>query len=213
MRISPGHMVTLLVLTLITGVISGCKDKKAAPQPATMEKPQGQPVAETDRGRRTIQVFKAYQKDVVGSLKAALTGGGTVAAITVCKEVAAGLKERFRDMPEVTVRRVAQRYRNADHVPDAFETAIFKEWEDGMAEGTPPIAIARATEAGLRVMQPIMLGSRLCLRCHGKPRDMTSETVETLQRLYPNDNATNFEMGDLRGAFSAIWHQAPAATP
>jgi hypothetical protein len=166
---------------------------------------------ETDRGRQTIQIFQAYQKEVMGRLKAALADGGTTAAIPVCKVVSAQLADNFAELPNVKVRRVAVRNRNPAHTPDDFEAAILKEWEEGLAKGTQPIAISRTTDEGLRVMQPIMLASRLCLRCHGELRQMAPETVEMLKTLYPNDNATGFEMGQLRGAFSAIWTEPQAA--
>ncbi len=197
-----------LALACFTTPFAGCKKKsvqKEEPVSQNRVEPAAKRPPETDRGRKTIQLFQAYQKDVLGSMKAALAGGGTAAAIPVCKEVSATLADRFAELPSVKVRRVAVRNRNPDHVPDEFEAGIMKEWEEGLANGSQPIAISRDTEEGLRVMQPIVLRSRLCLRCHGEKRHMTPETLEMLQRLYPKDNATGFKVGELRGAFSAIW--------
>lgn len=213
MRSTQG-IIMVAALALLCGIVGSCKEQartKPAPGPSGEEQPE--PKEETDRGRLTIQIFQAYQKEVLGGLKAALTGGGTSAAIVVCKDVAVKLQDRFKDLPEVSVRRVALRYRNPNHIPDEFEAAVLAEWEEGRANGTPPVAIARETDQGLRVMQPIMLGSRLCLRCHGTSRDMAPETKATLKELYPNDNAVDFELGDLRGAFSATWRDAPTKAP
>jgi hypothetical protein len=42
----------------------------------------------------------------------------------------------------------------------------------------------------------------VCLMCHGKniPDNLSAE----LKQLYPNDQATGFKKGDIRGAFTAI---------
>jgi hypothetical protein len=41
----------------------------------------------------------------------------------------------------------------------------------------------------------------MCTACHGK--DIDSGVGEILSALYPADRATGFEVGELRGAFTA----------
>ena len=39
-----------------------------------------------------------------------------------------------------------------------------------------------------------------CLQCHGTPnQDIAPETLAAIQKLYPDDKATGFKLGDLRG--------------
>lgn len=203
-------LAVVFPLVLLGAPAAGCKQEPADAPGARDERPTQSLRKETDRGRLTVKIFNAYQTEVVGMLKAALTGGGNAAAVDVCKDVSPGLVKKFADLPEVAVRRIAVRYRNPDNIPDAFEAAIFKEWEEGLARGEAPTAISRETAVGLRVMQPIMLGAHLCLRCHGEIRNMTPETVAMLKRKYPDDNATGFKLGEIRGAFSAIWRTSNA---
>jgi hypothetical protein len=164
----------------------------------------GEP-AYAESARHTIAIFNDYQQEVVGLLKAALTGGGTLAAIEVCKGVSTTLDERFEGLPGVKVRRVTEQVRNPTHAPDEFEQSVFSEWREQMKVGGYPSAIARETDDGLRVMQPIMLKLRLCLRCHGTKTDISKEVQKKLKLHYPDDKATGYKMGDLRGAFSAHW--------
>jgi hypothetical protein len=42
----------------------------------------------------------------------------------------------------------------------------------------------------------------ICLRCHGEKIDPSLRMV--LDRFYPEDQATGFEIGDVRGAFTII---------
>jgi hypothetical protein len=46
----------------------------------------------------------------------------------------------------------------------------------------------------------------LCLTCHGDPATFSPELKEALAVHYPNDQATGFKAGDLRGVF---WAEVP----
>ena len=50
-----------------------------------------------------------------------------------------------------------------------------------------------------RYMQAIPT-AQMCLNCHGS--ELSGPVKESLQALYPQDQATGFRAGDLRGAFS-----------
>jgi hypothetical protein len=45
----------------------------------------------------------------------------------------------------------------------------------------------------------------MCLGCHGK--NIAPEVQAKLDELYPEDQATGFSEGDLRGAFVISWQQ------
>jgi len=47
----------------------------------------------------------------------------------------------------------------------------------------------------------------LCLTCHGKT--LAPDLAAAIARNYPGDQATGFELGQLRGAFSVTWPPAP----
>ncbi len=41
-----------------------------------------------------------------------------------------------------------------------------------------------------------------CLKCHGLPgKDIDANTLALLQKKYPEDKATGYKLGDLRGAW------------
>ena len=49
--------------------------------------------------------------------------------------------------------------------------------------------------------RPIRIGVDVCLKCHGDAESLAPEVSDRLAELYPDDRATGFAMGDLRGAF------------
>lgn len=48
--------------------------------------------------------------------------------------------------------------------------------------------------------KPIKIAMPTCLKCHGEPnKDIAPETLQTIVKKYPQDKATNYKEGDLRG--------------
>ena len=51
--------------------------------------------------------------------------------------------------------------------------------------------------------KPILLTNALCLSCNGDPKkDIAPETSAKLKELYPQDSATGYAIGDLRGMWA-----------
>jgi hypothetical protein len=51
------------------------------------------------------------------------------------------------------------------------------------------------------MMRPIPAGG-VCLACHGPAEVLPNEVKQALKTKYPNDQATGYTAGQLRGAFS-----------
>ncbi len=97
------------------------------------------------------------------------------------------------DQREVRLREGAERHdetgRGEGHVmfrvnarPDLADTMIVRD-------GAP------------MYMRAIRINMPLCLQCHGMEEDLAPDVIEQLTKLYPDDTATGFSQGDLRGAF------------
>lgn len=155
--------------------------------------------ARLDRARRAAD---ALSGDLLGRLMAELRNGGPVRAATVCSEVAPEIARRH-SVDGLTVRRVSLRTRNPANEPDAWERDRLAElagsWKPGGA-----IEETVATVAGkLRLLRPIRVGGT-CLACHGDPAAIAPEVRDLLAQRYPEDRATGYREGDLRGAISVI---------
>ena len=53
----------------------------------------------------------------------------------------------------------------------------------------------------LQYLRPLLV-QRACLACHGDPATFSPEVRAVLARRYPQDRATGYAVGDLRGAVS-----------
>jgi hypothetical protein len=140
---------------------------------------------------------------LMGSLTAELKRGGPVEAIHVCSEIAPSVAAE-QSGEGLTIRRVSLKVRNPLDVPDDYERAKLLAWEAPEAGELPAESAELIDVEGgrvLRYMKPIVV-MQPCLTCHGDPAAMEPELKRALDERYPDDRATGYAAGDLRGAFT-----------
>ncbi|MDM7460348.1 MAG: DUF3365 domain-containing protein [bacterium] len=130
--------------------------------------------------------------------------GGAERGVQVCAQVAQSLTRQIGREQGVQIRRVSTKNRNPRNAPDAWERQVLQRWERELKAGKEIGEVAEwRTERGKRVyryMRPIKIATPLCLECHGT--QIKPEVRRLIRERYPNDKATGYQLGDLRGAFS-----------
>jgi hypothetical protein len=170
----------------------------SSPRPAPLE--PGIQAAAVARGKTiAAETFSLLSSN----LQSAMASGGVTNALPYCSLASSPLTASIADQHGVTLRRISHRPRNPAARADADEKGVIDDFQDQLhADGSP-----RAFATNLMVDQatffaPIVLNNELCLGCHGRAgRDIDSETLAILQKLYPQDEATGFALGELRGAW------------
>lgn len=135
-------------------------------------------------------------------LKQALDEGGPANAIAVCADVAPRITDSLTVQSGWTVRRVSLKARNASRaVPDHWEKAVLLEFDRRQAAGAEPAELHYAEVVGgrYRYMQAQVV-EPVCLVCHGK--GLAEEVTQVLREYYPDDSATGYSLGQVRGAIS-----------
>ncbi|PIQ24376.1 glutamate synthase [bacterium (Candidatus Blackallbacteria) CG17_big_fil_post_rev_8_21_14_2_50_48_46] len=135
------------------------------------------------------------------TLKAALQSQGPAAAVEVCHQVAPGIAAQIAETEGVEIRRVSLRSRNPQNQPDAYEQKVLEQWSQN------PTAIPEehfeVVQEGqkqvLRYLKPLKIQA-VCLQCHGPAEKIKPEVQALLKKYYPQDQATGYHEGDLRGA-------------
>ncbi len=150
-------------------------------------------------------IIKAFAGDLKGELKKGMKEGGPMKAVQACNTVAPHIAEAHSQMSRWDVARTSLKLRNPDNAPDAWETAVMKEFEDRKAAGEDPMKLLKAEvveEQGRKVfrMMKAIPTAEVCTKCHGGEIDEKMEA--RLDELYPEDKARGFKVGDLRGAFT-----------
>jgi hypothetical protein len=136
-----------------------------------------------------------------GALAQAIGQRGAAGALEVCSEQAPQIAREVGAAHGVQLRRASQRPRNPKNAADAVEQAALESFVTALAKGETPKPQVVVNADGTRAfLAPIVLGNPLCLQCHGDPQqDIAPETLAAIQKRYPNDQATGFKLGDLRG--------------
>jgi hypothetical protein len=207
----------LLPLTgalLLTGCEPGRQEPAREEAPVVVEAVEAGavPAADLERARQTAT---ALSQDLAGLVFSTLEAQGPAAAVRVCSEVA---EERTaaHAADGVYVRRVSERLRNPRNAPDAQEEAALREMRRLDAEGSLPPellrVISRGDEQWLHLVRPIRV-QQPCLTCHGPVEAIPGDVRQILAERYPDDQATGYAAGDLRGAVSVRVPMQTAVNP
>ncbi len=153
--------------------------------------------AATDRARSLLLPFKQ-------NLQAALREGlaqGPVHAVGVCQVQAPDIAEAIAN-GGIRVGRSSDRLRNPDNISPEWVSPILEQYLASTAEREPRIVQLDGDRVGY--VEPILL-QPLCVTCHGKT--LAPDVASKINELYPEDRATGYAAGDLRGVF---WIDFPA---
>lgn len=175
----------------------------------------GEPAADTAWVDQSRQLAMQLGGQLKAELTKAIAEGGPLAAINVCYLRAPEIAAQLSQASGARVGRTALRVRNPSNAPDDLERTVLEQFAADLGSG--PIdrpleavfEIRRGDAVERRYMRAIPTDA-LCLTCHGKT--IAPELAAAIARDYPKDQATGFEQGQLRGAFSVVW-PAPSLPP
>ena len=186
----------VICIALITLV--GCQ--KASQQVTVVDNENAATAAaptETPKAK-AMAAKKALFMQLSGRLMEVMGSEGPAAAIEVCSKEASEIAAKVGEKQGVKIGRTALKLRNSKNLPPDWAKSLMTE------DATKPQFIS-VDDNTLGALLPIELQPQ-CMTCHG-PKDKISEEVKgQLAKLYPDDTATGFETGDLRGWF---WVEVP----
>ena len=154
-----------------------------------------------------MQLIDAFSKELKAKLKHAIKEGGLSNGIEVCAlkapEIALGHSQQ-----QWQVKRTSLKVRNPANTPSAEELKVLEAFESAKAGGKAfqDLRYYRVTDKGTQRVHHLMQAiptQALCLGCHGE--NLSADVQAALSKLYPDDQATGFQEGDIRGAFSLFY--------
>ncbi|HPX88721.1 MAG TPA: DUF3365 domain-containing protein [Methylophilaceae bacterium] len=148
-----------------------------------------------------------FRKKLMGVQKAQLESVGAENAIPVCKVVAPGLAAEYSKDGQ-QLKRVSLKARNkVQGTPHAWEKEVLEGFDNAQRDGKPADNMEASTVSKdadgrwFRYMKAIPTQAQ-CLQCHGKPADISAGMKAKLAAEYPQDLATGYSIGEIRGAIS-----------
>ncbi|MCB1232921.1 MAG: DUF3365 domain-containing protein [Verrucomicrobiae bacterium] len=193
--------VALAVLTLVFA-FSGCGEEKSSDSKTGDNAAASEP---SDAERRRVtelgqEASEALMQSLGGQLKAAMQSGGPVQAISVCRQAALPLTAAAGESFDgVAVRRTTLKTRNPANAPDATDREVLESMASAAAQNAaPPDPVIEWQDDVARFYRPLMM-QEICLKCHGDPASFSPELTQALADSYPDDQATGYALGELRG--------------
>ncbi len=163
-----------------------------------------EPVAE-DIERSTVAA-DLFQSRLQTALKTALQNGGPTAAVKVCAEAAPAIAADVSAETGVELRRISLRPRN----PGAETQGDLRQRLTALGEapmdvaGKPSIinwVEGKGADTTHNSMRAIIMKDEPCAMCHGKA--VAADVRAAIAERYPNDTATGYQAGEMRGAILA----------
>ena len=159
----------------------------------------------------TVESTRSIASQLLNSLgqklKTALSTDGPLAAVSVCKEAAPSIANSLSAEHGVQITRVGTRVRNQKMgIPNVWQKEALTQFEERLAAGEKPADLEYwkvvETANGKRELHyaKAIAVQPQCLSCHGQAQDIPPALAEKIRQEYPNDQATGYSAGKLRGA-------------
>ena len=134
-------------------------------------------------------------------LKHEIQTNGLLSAASFCNTNAHILTEEvnLHQLEGISVKRISLKERSAANIPSEDEAKTLRSLQALLDEKKLPAYVVEANPKSYKYYKPLVIQQEACLKCHG---DITKnpELSEFIKETYPQDKATGYKMGDLRGA-------------
>lgn len=155
-----------------------------------------------DQGRSISQKMQGI---LLSNVSSAMQNGGSVHAIEFCNTRAIPLTDSLSKLEGIMISRISDRNRNPINVASSDELELMKQFKMNNVKDT---VLSWEKNENYFYYSTIKTGMPACLKCHGSVEtEISPETLNTLDSLYPEDKARNYALGDFRGLWKIEFAQ------
>ena len=156
------------------------------------------PLSQEQLIARGGEVSAALVQKLGSELKAKMEAKGPLGALTFCSQNAMELTHQVAVQTDTAIKRISLNNRNAANIPTQQERMLLEKWETSIKNGQPlpPYELISVSDSTVLYYKPIVINNEACLKCHG---NVEGELAKAIRSAYPEDKATGYKMGDLRG--------------
>lgn len=195
---------TFLTLLIPTGILFlvACSndtqmesDSLQEEQPANLQK-------YIEQGR---SISRKMQGILLSNVSSAIQNGGPAHAIAFCNTRAIPLTDSLSELEGVKISRISDKNRNPNNVASSDELELINQFKTNNAKDT---VLSWDNNENYVYYSTIKTGMPACMKCHGSvDSDISPETLNALDSLYPEDKAKNHALGDFRGLWKIEFTQ------
>jgi hypothetical protein len=144
---------------------------------------------------------------LVNVLTTEIAKNGLASAVEVCNTKSPQMAKNASAETGWAIKRVSLRNRNPQAVPDAWERAALEEFDRRAAAGESPATLEKSTlveQDGKKEFRYVkaLPAQAMCLGCHGTADKIPADVATKIKALYPEDKATGYAAGHIRGAIT-----------
>jgi hypothetical protein len=163
-------------------------------------------IAQADQTTEARTLASQMIKQLGTALKKELAANGPNGALSVCRDIAPAIAGELSRKSGGRVARVSLKTRNpllGD--PDVWEQQVLAEFDRRAAAGekVESLEYSETTDEPhgryFRYMKALPV-QPMCLTCHGAAENIPDEVKAKLAIEYPHDRATDYWLGQVRGA-------------
>lgn len=144
------------------------------------------------------KLAKIMYAEILKRLNKALDEEGFYESVKYCNLHAIQITDSLSKNYGIKAKRTSLKIRNPKNSPNSLEKQVLLMYEQ--THSNKPVIYA--FNDSIKFFTPIYIAN-LCLTCHGIPnQDIPDVTLATLNKFYPNDHATNYQLYDIRGIWS-----------
>ena len=170
-------------------------------EPTAPSAPTWAPAEDAARSAQAAEARTALADALSARLMQAIQTEGAAQALGVCADEAAVLSGQVSEAHGVRMGRTSARLRQANNqAPDWARPHVER------GDGQP---LRLLSDDGVYAELTPIRTSPPCLLCHGEPEQLAPGVSAALALRYPDDEATGFAAGDLRGWFWVEVDPAP----
>jgi len=163
-------------------------------------RPQNPHTEEISYEDRALRYANGAKAELGKNLIRAINSGGAAYAVEFCNLKAIPLIDSMATLYSAKIKRVSDRPRNPANQANAHELAYIGELKTALQKADklqPKIVASQNVVTAYFAIET----NAMCMQCHGKPQQILPETMQKINRLYPNDKAVGYDVNQIRGIF------------
>lgn len=154
----------------------------------------------SQRGKEIARIAKLALKR---ELHAAMRKCGPEYAVSFCSNRAMAITDSVSKAQMVMISRLAMKNRNPHNAMTDNESNLYKGYVLDYINAKPSQPSVGWDDKGRPVYYQPIYTEALCLNCHGKVgTDIAPNVADKIAQLYPDDKATDFKLGEIRGMWA-----------
>ncbi len=151
--------------------------------------------------QRAAELAGRLKQNLTKSLTQKISQDGVAQAIGFCHEQVMPIAKTAagEDIARFEFGRTSHRVRQAKNLPQDWMKPYLSEFQESTLQKPATAKVHEFADGKRAYLEPLYI-QPLCLSCHGSP--LSGEVSAEVRRLYPQDQATGFKLGEFRGM---IW--------